>query len=53
VDYVCIHPGARAAARRWSAERFATVADGLVAAGLQVVLTERQRRRSPQPWRGR
>lgn len=37
--YVCIHPGARAQARRWPAGYFATVADGLAARGLQVVLT--------------
>jgi ADP-heptose:LPS heptosyltransferase len=37
--YVCLHPGARAAARRWSPEGLAHVADRLAARGLQVVLT--------------
>jgi ADP-heptose:LPS heptosyltransferase len=38
-DYVCIHPGARSLERRWPVERFAGVADGLAAHGLQVILT--------------
>jgi ADP-heptose:LPS heptosyltransferase len=38
-EYVCIHPGARAAARRWPPERYAAVADHLTAQGLLVVLT--------------
>lgn len=36
---VVIHAGARASDRRWSAEKFAAVADRLSAAGYQVVLT--------------
>lgn len=38
-DFICIHPGARSLDRRWPAERFAGVADGLAAQGLQVILT--------------
>jgi ADP-heptose:LPS heptosyltransferase len=37
--YVCLHPGARAAARRWPAEHFAAVADALADRGLGIVLT--------------
>ncbi len=37
--YVCLHPGARDAARRWPPERFAALGDALAAHGLQVVLT--------------
>jgi ADP-heptose:LPS heptosyltransferase len=37
--YACIHAGARAAARRWPAARFAEVASWLVSRGLPVVLT--------------
>ncbi len=37
--YVCIHPGARKASKRWAPDRFAAVADALVERGLQVVLT--------------
>lgn len=38
-EYACVHPGARAPARRWPAERFAAIADRLAARGLRVVLT--------------
>ena len=38
-EYACVAPGGRAAARRWSAEGFAAVADALAERGLQVVLT--------------
>jgi ADP-heptose:LPS heptosyltransferase len=37
--YVCVHPGARLASRRWPAERFAEVAAALTEAGWRVVLT--------------
>ena len=37
--YVCVHPGARLASRCWPPERFAAVADALVASGFTVVLT--------------
>lgn len=37
--YAVVHPGASAESRRWPAERFAAVADGLAAQGLQVVVS--------------
>ena len=38
-EYVCIHPGASVAGRRWPAGEFAAVGRELVAHGLGVVLT--------------
>jgi ADP-heptose:LPS heptosyltransferase len=38
-EYVCVHPGARLASRRWGVESFACVADALAFLGLRVVLT--------------
>jgi ADP-heptose:LPS heptosyltransferase len=37
--YVCIHPGASVADKRWSPESFAQVADVLSTQGFQIVLT--------------
>ncbi len=37
--YVCVHAGARYPSRRWSAERFAAIADGLSEDGYHIVLT--------------
>jgi ADP-heptose:LPS heptosyltransferase len=37
--YAVVHAGARALSRRWPPERFAAVADALVARGLRIVLT--------------
>jgi ADP-heptose:LPS heptosyltransferase len=38
-SYVCLHPGARAAASRWAPERFARVGEMLHRAGFTIVLT--------------
>jgi ADP-heptose:LPS heptosyltransferase len=38
-SYVCVHPGARGAYRRWPPGRFAAVADALAGRGLRVILT--------------
>lgn len=45
-DTVCIHPGARKPERRWPAQRFAAVADGLAALGHQILLTGSEEERS-------
>ncbi len=37
--YVCIHPGASVAGRRWPAERFAAVGGAMADRGLRIVLT--------------
>jgi ADP-heptose:LPS heptosyltransferase len=37
--YAVVHPGATAASRRWPAERFARMADGLLERGIPIVLT--------------
>lgn len=38
-SYVCIHPGARFASRRWPLEKFAFVARRLIERGMKVVIT--------------
>lgn len=38
-SYICIHPGASTADRRWNCEHFAVVADALAAQDFQIVLT--------------
>lgn len=38
-EYVCLHPGARAAERRWPPHHFAAVGDALAAEGFVVVFT--------------
>jgi ADP-heptose:LPS heptosyltransferase len=37
--FACVHPGARFPSRRWSADAFAAVVDGLAARGLAVAVT--------------
>ncbi|HWP18346.1 MAG TPA: glycosyltransferase family 9 protein [Burkholderiaceae bacterium] len=37
--FVCLHPGARMAEKRWAAHRFAAVGDALARLGFQVVIT--------------
>jgi ADP-heptose:LPS heptosyltransferase len=37
--YICLHPGAKLASRRWPVERFAAVGDALGASGYHLVLT--------------
>jgi ADP-heptose:LPS heptosyltransferase len=37
--YICIHPGARAKARRWPTEKFATIGDRISQLGFSIVLT--------------
>jgi hypothetical protein len=44
--YVCLHPGARDAAKRWPPASFAAVGDALAAHGVQVVVTGNQAERS-------
>ncbi len=38
-EYVCVHPGASDASRRWSPKFFASVADALSVRGFDIVLT--------------
>jgi ADP-heptose:LPS heptosyltransferase len=38
-NYICLHPGARRRERRWPADQFAALADGLSMKGYQIVLT--------------
>lgn len=38
-DFVCLHPGASLATKRWSVQQFAQVGDSLAGWGLPVVLT--------------
>jgi len=38
-SYICIHPGARDPKRRWSTQKFASIADALMSIGYQIVFT--------------